>query len=64
MIAKHSPEFPGAIQDQLNYLKEKKAVLDELITCLERYSEYRIPQRGPKPALNRPENTRRLAGAA
>ncbi|HUA86873.1 MAG TPA: hypothetical protein VMB85_23610 [Bryobacteraceae bacterium] len=61
MIEKHSLHSLGAIQARLKYLKEKKAVLDELINSLERYSAYRNLERVPS---NRAGTRRRLAGVA
>jgi len=61
MTEKSSPESPGAVQERLKYLKEKKAVLDEMIECLERYAVYCSKEERPA----RPDAfPRRLAGAA
>jgi hypothetical protein len=64
MTSKYSPENSGAIQDRLVYLKEKKAVLDELIACLERYALYSMAPRDRQRSFERTESDRRLAGAA
>jgi hypothetical protein len=39
MSPKPSPEASGAILARLDALRNRKAVLDELIPCLERYAE-------------------------
>jgi len=35
-----TPERPGVIQVRLNHLRDRKAVLDELIRSLEKYAVY------------------------
>lgn len=64
MTAKYSPENSGAIQARLAYLKERKAVLDELIASLERYVRYSRAPRDGERSVEQMENSRRLAGAA
>jgi hypothetical protein len=44
-MRKTSPEVPGAIRARLAYLRSRKAALDELIHCLERYELYLSPAR-------------------
>jgi hypothetical protein len=55
MISMHSPDSSGAIQACLNYLKERKAVVDELIGCLERYSIHQMTLSADRPASERTE---------
>ena len=43
MKRKTSPEVPGAIRARLAYLRSRKAALDELIHCMERYALYLSP---------------------
>lgn len=68
MSPKPSPEASGAILARLDALQNRKAVLDELICCLERYAE--ATGLIVEPALRRrspsKESTRaiRVAGAA
>jgi hypothetical protein len=74
MTRKTSPEVPGAIRARLAYLHSRKAALDELIHCMERYELYLSPARKPttRPRLIksvhvntvRERPLRRLAGAA
>ena len=75
MTRKTSPEVPAAIRARLTYLHSRKAALDELIHCMERYQSYLSPARKPptRPArlINsvhvntvRQRPLRRLAGAA
>lgn len=69
MIRKTSPEAPGAIRARLAYLRSRKAALDELIHCLERYELYLLltPQPAVRPRLSKnvqEPRLRRLAGAA
>jgi hypothetical protein len=73
MKRKTSPEVPGAIRARLARLRSRKAVLDELIQCMERYELYLSPARKlPAPRLMkgvRVKNVRepplkRMAGAA
>jgi hypothetical protein len=74
MMRKTSPEALGAIRARLAYLRSRKAALDELIHCMERYESYLSPARK---ASGRPRviksvrvksahhpPLRRLAGAA
>jgi hypothetical protein len=62
MTYKTSPELSGAVQARLAYLRRKKALLDDLIQSLERYSVQELP------ALEAHEKTEesapRMAGAA
>ena len=61
MTEKHSPDSPVFIQARLRYLKEKKAILDEVIASLEHYAAYETSERrGPE----RAGGSRRLMGAA
>ncbi len=67
--AQDLPEAPGVIRARLAYLRSRKAALDELIHCMERYEMYLRPARKPperprvtKSVQERP--LRRLAGAA
>jgi hypothetical protein len=68
MMPKTSPEAPGAIRARLAYLRSRKAALDELIRCMERYELNFSP--APQPAVRRLSKSvqepplRRLAGAA
>jgi hypothetical protein len=74
MTRKTSPEAPAAIRARLAYLHSRKAALDELIHCMERYQSYLSPARKPptRPRLIksvhvntvRQRPLRRLAGAA
>jgi hypothetical protein len=74
MTRKTSPEVPAAIRARLAYLHSRKAALDELIRCMERYQSYLSPARKPptRPRLIksvhvntvRQRPLRRLAGAA
>jgi len=74
MVPKTSPEAPGVIRARLVYLRSRKAALDELIHCMERYALYLSPARKPRarPRLIKSvhiENMqepplRRMAGAA
>ena len=74
MMRKTSPEVPGAIRASLAYLRSRKAALDELIQCMERYALYLSPA-GKAPGRPRLVKSvrvknahepplRRLAGAA
>ena len=72
-MRKTSPEAPGAIRARLAYLRSRKAALDELIHCMERYESYLSPARKPiaRPRLIKSAHfksvqpwLRRLAGAA
>jgi hypothetical protein len=47
MTRKTSPEVPAAIRARLAYLRSRKAALDELIRCMERYQSYLSPARKP-----------------
>jgi hypothetical protein len=51
MIPKTSPGASGAIRARLDYLRNRKAILDELIACLERYAETVVPIGGRVPHL-------------
>jgi hypothetical protein len=68
MFPKTSPETSGAIRARLADLRNRKAVLDEVIASLERYAVYAlppgaaIPQRTPK--VIQMKGDTRLAGAA
>jgi hypothetical protein len=74
MMRKTSPEAPGAIRARLAYLRSRKAALDDLIHCMERYESYLSPARQPpaRPGLIKSVHVksvhqpplRRLAGAA
>jgi hypothetical protein len=69
MIRKTSPEVPGAIRARLAYLHRRRAALDELIQCMERYQLYlstsRKPSVSPRLMKSVQESPlRRLAGAA
>ena len=74
MTRKASPEVPAAIRARLACLHSRKAALDELIHCMERYQSYLSPARKPptRPRLIksvhvntvRQRPLRRLAGAA
>lgn len=69
MIRKTSPEAPGAIRARLAYLQNRKAALDELIHCMERYELYSslAPQPVARQRLRKSVQEpplRRLAGAA
>ena len=51
----NSPETPGDIQAKLLYLRNRRAVLDDLIGCLERYAVHELPVRvepAKKPILH------------
>lgn len=62
MMHKPSPEVAGAIRAKLAYLRRRKAVLDDLIRSLERYS---APEPRPLETDERREGpAARLAGAA
>jgi len=77
MTRKTSPEVPAAIRARLAYLHSRKAALDELIRCMERYQSYlsfspaRKPPTRPRliksvqvNAVRQRPPLRRLAGAA
>ena len=74
MTRKASPEVPAAIRARLAYLHSRKAALDELIRCMERYQSYLSPARKPPTRRRviksvqvnavRQRPLRRLAGAA
>jgi hypothetical protein len=74
MTRKTSPEAPGAIRARLAYLHSRKAALDELIHCMERYELYLSSTRKPSNRARliksvrvssvRERPLRRLAGAA
>ena len=74
MKRKTSPEVPGAIRARLACLRSRKAALDELIQCMERYELYLAPVRKPPapPRLMKGAHVKevhepplkRLAGAA
>jgi hypothetical protein len=60
-----SPESLGVIQAKLTHLRARKAALDELILCMERYSVYKLaPRRRSTGKVRADNSTRRLAGAA
>jgi hypothetical protein len=64
-MTSYSPEPPGAIQARLAYLRLRKAALNELILCLERYSVYELPKRRKvKSEPQREVRATRLAGVA
>jgi len=63
MIPKPSPEVSGAIRARLDALRNRKAVLDELIPCMERYAAFCVPpgERVPNLRTLRPrESSARL----
>ncbi|PYT18951.1 MAG: hypothetical protein DMG59_02190 [Acidobacteria bacterium] len=65
MFQNDPTENPGVIQARLAYLRRRKAVLDELIFCLERYSVYELPMPQTCTQDKRGgENRRRIAGMA
>ena len=64
MLSKYSPDTPGAIQRRLNDLRKRKAVLDELIACMERYHGYQVHRYGGRMASFPEIHARKLAGAA
>lgn len=74
IMRKTSPEAPGAIRARLAYLRRRKAALNELIHCMERYESYLSPACQPpaRPRLIKSAHfkslhqppLRRLAGAA
>lgn len=43
MTHKPSPKVAGAVQARLAYLRRRKALLDDLIQSLERYSVHELP---------------------
>ena len=43
MTHKTSPEVAGAVRARLAYLRRRKALLDDLIQSLERYSVHELP---------------------
>ena len=63
---KNFPETPAAIQAKLAYFRNRKAALDELIRCLERYTKvHQFPSARGRAGTGRAETKpRRLAGAA
>jgi hypothetical protein len=63
---KNFPETPAAIQAKLAYFRNRKAALDELIHCLERYTKvYQFPSQRRRAGAGQAESKpRRLAGAA
>ena len=68
-MRKTSPEASGAIRARLAYLRSRKAALDELICCMERYELYLSParKRPVRPRMSKSVQEaplRRLAGAA
>jgi len=59
------PETPTAIQERLAYLQTRKAALDELILCLERYAFDQVASPGQSPGSMHFEGlVRHSAGAA
>jgi hypothetical protein len=62
MVRKNVPENPGVIQALLTHLRDRKAALNDLIFCLERYSIYKFPQPRRSPGKQRAETApRRVA---
>jgi len=60
-----TPERPGVIQVRLNHLRDRKAVLDELIRSLEKYAVYQMPlARALRSSAPKDNLERQLAGAA
>jgi hypothetical protein len=68
MILKSSPETSGAIEARLQYLRNRKLELDEIIESLERYHATHMVAYGDpfrKPVMGTLQSRpRRLAGAA
>jgi len=69
MIRNTSPEAPGVIRARLAYLRSRKAALDELIHCTERYALFLSPADRPRARARLIKSVqepplRRLAGAA
>lgn len=59
------PETPGAVRAKLVHMRNKKAALDELILCMERYKVYQLPVARKRPGrFKSSPSDRRLAGAA
>jgi hypothetical protein len=50
------PEVAGAVQARLAYLRRRKAILDEMIRCLELYAipELAVPQQDKNTEESRP----------
>jgi|HubBroStandDraft_1064217.scaffolds.fasta_scaffold2888916_1 hypothetical protein len=44
-MRRKNPALPAVIQARIEHLQSRKAVVDDLILCLERYSTYRRPLR-------------------
>jgi len=56
---------PGDVQVKLKHLRNRKAALDELILCMERYTLYQMPAVLKKPVKTEGVDLARpLAGAA
>ena len=51
MIPKPSPEVSGPIRARLDALRNRKAILDELIPCMERYAAFCVPASERSPTL-------------
>jgi hypothetical protein len=62
MTYKTSPELSGAVWARLAYLRRRKALLDDLIQSLERYSVHEL--RAPEAHEKTKEIAPRMAGAA
>ncbi len=60
MTHKPSLEVAGAVQARLVYLRRRKALLDELIRCLEKHPPQPLQIEAPKP----PDECARAAGTA
>jgi hypothetical protein len=68
MVRKPPPGPSGAIRARLNYLRDRKVILDDLIVCLERYAQSTvlIPMRPPpeRTVSVRPEASLKRESAA
>jgi len=64
MLLNDSLEVPADLQVRLQYLREKKAVLDQSIACLERYLQLEPGHDRRKGPILIETKRKRLAGAA
>ncbi len=65
MVKKSSPDTSGAIQARIAYLLNRRAALDELILCMERYTAQQVTwRRRPLGTVRADDTAGRLAGAA
>jgi hypothetical protein len=66
MFCQNSPELAGVIRVQIDHLRNRKVMIDQLIEAMERYSVSVPYARDPgamPPMRARPSNTESVAGA-